>query len=53
MKRLFASVLIGLIALSGLTASAQQVDLRKKITVTGTAETEVTPDIIYINISLK
>lgn len=53
MKRLLASVLIGLIALSGLTASAQQVDLRKKITVTGTAETEVTPDIIYINISLK
>lgn len=32
---------------------AQQVDLRKKITVSGTAETEVTPDIIYLSISLK
>jgi len=50
MKRLFA---IALVALFSLNASAQQVDLRKKITVTGTAETEVTPDIIYINISLK
>lgn len=50
MKRLFA---IALVALFSLNAAAQQVDLRKKITVSGTAETEVTPDIIYINISLK
>ncbi|RZL34409.1 MAG: DUF541 domain-containing protein [Pedobacter sp.] len=50
MKRLFA---IALVALFSLNATAQQVDLRKKITVSGTAETEVTPDIIYINISLK
>ena len=41
------------IALFSLSATAQQVDLRKKITVSGNAETEVTPDIIYINISLK
>ncbi|MFN0255775.1 SIMPL domain-containing protein [Pedobacter ureilyticus] len=53
MKRLFATTLLALVVLSGLNASAQQVDLRKKITVSGTAETEITPDIIYINISLK
>lgn len=53
MKRLFATTLLALVALSSLNASAQQVDLRKKITVSGTAETEITPDIIYINISLK
>jgi uncharacterized protein len=50
MKRLFA---IALVALFSLNAFAQQVDLRKKINVSGTAETEVTPDIIYISISLK
>lgn len=32
---------------------AQQVDLRKKISVSGSAEQEVTPDIIYISISLR
>lgn len=53
MKRLFATTLLAIVALFSLNASAQQVDLRKKITVSGTAETEVTPDIIYINISLK
>lgn len=36
-----------------LSAFAQQVDLRKKITVSGLAEAEVTPDIIYVGISLK
>lgn len=50
MKRLFG---IALIALFSLNATAQQVDLRKKISVSGMAETEVTPDILYINISLK
>lgn len=35
------------------TTFAQSVDLRRKITVTGNAETEVTPDIIYFSISLK
>ncbi|MVN21834.1 SIMPL domain-containing protein [Mucilaginibacter arboris] len=32
---------------------AQSVDLRRKIQVTGSAETEITPDIIYFSISLK
>lgn len=44
---------LAFVALISLGATAQQVDLRKKITVSGTAETEVTPDIIYVSISLK
>lgn len=44
---------LAFVALFSLTAMAQQVDLRKKISVTGSAEAEVTPDIIYISISLK
>jgi uncharacterized protein YggE len=50
MKKLFA---LAFIAFLSFSAFAQQVDLRKKITVSGTAESEVTPDIIYISISLK
>lgn len=50
MRKLFT---LAFIALLSISAMAQQVDLRKKITVSGTAETEVTPDIIYISISLK
>jgi uncharacterized protein YggE len=50
MKKLFA---LAFVALLSFSAVAQQVDLRKKITVSGTAESEVTPDIIYISISLK
>ncbi|MET1055854.1 MAG: SIMPL domain-containing protein [Pedobacter sp.] len=50
MKHLFTIVFVALFSMS---AMAQQVDLRKKISVSGTAETEVTPDIIYISISLK
>lgn len=51
MKKL---LIIASIAFFGLTtAMAQQVDLRRKINVSGSAETEVTPDIIYISISLK
>lgn len=50
MKKLIALALFGLFSVS---AMAQQVDLRKKINVSGAAETEVTPDIIYIGISLK
>jgi uncharacterized protein YggE len=50
MKKLILSALI----LFGITAvQAQSVDLRRKIEVSGTAETEVTPDIIYFSISLK
>ncbi|MGY3053592.1 uncharacterized protein YggE [Pedobacter sp. UYEF25] len=51
MKKLIAIALVTALGLS--TVKAQQVDLRKKITVSGEAETEVTPDIIYIGIALK
>ena len=50
MKKLFT---LAFVALFSIGAFAQQADLRKKITVSGSAETEVTPDIIYISISLK
>ncbi|MBK0381950.1 SIMPL domain-containing protein [Pedobacter sp. SD-b] len=51
MKRIFLSALI---AFTTIGAFAQNnLDTRKKITVTGNAETEVTPDIIYVGISLK
>jgi len=46
-------LVLAFVALFGISAMAQQADLRKKITVSGSAETEVTPDIIYISISLK
>lgn len=47
--------LLLLLFLSAITCTtfAQSVDLRRKITITGSAETEVTPDIIYFSISLK
>lgn len=50
MKKLMT---VAFLALFSISAMAQQVDLRKKISVSGAAETEVTPDIIYIGISLK
>lgn len=50
MKKLLA---FAFVALFSFSAMAQQVDLRKKISVSGSAEVEVTPDIIYISISLK
>jgi uncharacterized protein YggE len=50
MRKLIA---LTFIALFSISAMAQQADLRKKIAVSGTAEFEVTPDIIYISISLK
>jgi uncharacterized protein YggE len=50
MKKLVA---LAFVALFSVSAMAQQVDLRKKITVSGSAELEVMPDIIYISISLK
>lgn len=49
MKKLFFAALV----LFTVAANAQTVDLRRKIEVTGTAEAEVTPDIIYFSISLK
>ena len=50
MKKLLA---LAFVALFSISAMAQQVDLRKKISVSGSAEAEVTPDIIYLSISLK
>ena len=50
MKKL---LVLALVALFSISAMAQQVDLRKKISVSGSAEAEVTPDIIYLSISLK
>ena len=50
MKKL---ITLAFVALFSLSAMAQQVDLRKKISVSGSAEAEVTPDIIYLSISLK
>lgn len=42
-----------LLSVNTLLCLAQAPDTRRKIEVIGSAETEVTPDIIYINISLK
>ena len=50
MKSIVASILLSVFA---LTAFSQNIDTRRRIEVTGSAETEVTPDIIYLGISLK
>lgn len=50
MKKL--SIIIGLLLLNTVVF-AQNVDLRRKIEVSGVAEKEVTPDIINVSISLK
>ena len=50
MKRLALIAVAGAFLVSGCT---QNVDTRHKIEVSGSAETEVTPDIIYVGISLK
>jgi uncharacterized protein YggE len=50
MKKLFT--LIALVSFSYI-AFAQNVDLRRRIEVNGTAEQEVTPDIINVSISLQ
>ena len=50
MKKL---ITLAFVALFSISAMAQQVDLRKKINVSGSADAEVTPDIIYLSISLK
>lgn len=48
-KCFFLFLLLGMV----LSTKAQTTDLRRKIEVSGTAELEVTPDIIYIGISLR
>jgi uncharacterized protein YggE len=50
MKKLIILIALGLFTIS---AFAQNVDLRRKIDVTGIAEKEVTPDIINVSISLQ
>ncbi|AYL98084.1 SIMPL domain-containing protein [Mucilaginibacter celer] len=50
MKKLF--ILAALLATT-VGAFAQNVDLRRKIEVTGIAEQEVTPDIIHVSITLQ
>ena len=50
MKQIAAIVILSVLS---LTAFSQNTDIRRKIEVTGSAEAEVTPDIIYIGISLK
>ncbi len=50
MKKLF---IIAAFTLATYTTFAQNVDLRRKIEVSGTAEQEVTPDIINVSISLQ
>jgi len=50
MKKLLIIIVIGFCSVS---AFAQNVDLRRKIEVTGIAEKEVTPDIINVSISLQ
>ncbi len=50
MKKILFIVLLAIVALSTF---AQNIDPRKKIDVTGSAEAEVTPDIIYFALSLK
>lgn len=46
-------IIASLLSLFAFVTSAQQMDTRRKIEVTGSAKTEVTPDIIYLGISLK
>lgn len=50
MKRL---VFIALLSAISASAFSQNVDTRRRIEVSGSAEAEVTPDIIYVGISLK
>jgi uncharacterized protein YggE len=50
MKKLF---ILAALTIFTYSAFAQQVDLRRKIEVTGIAEQEITPDIINVSISLQ
>lgn len=50
MKKLFIVALLSAMCSSTM---AQTIDTRRKIEVSGSAEAEVTPDIIYLGISLK
>jgi len=50
MKKIIIAAFLIVVTVSGF---AQTVDTRRKIEVAGSAEAEVTPDIIYVGISLK
>src|SRR6201996_7489536 len=50
MKKLLILIVLATLVCN---AFAQNVDLRRRIEVTGTAEKEVTPDIINVSISLQ
>lgn len=52
MKKIFLITFLSIISLSAFSQH-EMMDMRKKIEVSGSAEAEVTPDIIYIGISLK
>jgi uncharacterized protein YggE len=46
-------IALALLSVFSLSAFSQNIDTRRKIEVNGSAEAEVTPDIIYIGMSLK
>ena len=46
-------IAIAILTLFSVSAFSQNIDTRRKIEVNGSAEAEVTPDIIYIGMSLK
>ncbi len=46
-------ILFAALTLTAMGGFAQTADVRRKIDVTGSAEQEVTPDIIYVSVSLR
>ncbi len=46
-------IALGILGLMSLSTFAQGIDTRRKVEVVGTAETEVTPDILYVAVSLR
>ena len=46
-------LMFSLFVAMAMVSFSQTVDLRRKIDVTGSAQAEITPDIIYVGISLK
>ena len=46
-------LMLSLFVAMAIVSFSQTVDLRRKIDVTGSAQSEITPDIIYVGISLK
>jgi len=46
-------IILAILSFISLNSFSQDIDTRRKISVSGSAEAEVTPDIIYIGLSLK